>query len=208
MIRANIAIPSLNGPIQTENHEGFNGFSVTDGTDLKVNCYKKASRGFTLLEATIALSIWMLLSLGIILIWQHASSRSEALLSRQNAFENARGSMDAIIMNIQMAHTIRLEVGHDYTLERLTLTERDPQGRLHNYIFYFDINAPQGTPKFNRLEFGLNNEFASGIALVRIEPVGYRHINITIHTDCLYPVILEGSVDIRYKALTIVYLAN
>jgi len=35
-----IAIPPLNDPVRVENPERFNGVSETDGTDLKVNCYK------------------------------------------------------------------------------------------------------------------------------------------------------------------------
>ena len=165
----------------------------------------KASAGFTLLEAVIALAIWMILSLSVFFTWIYITERTSALMARQNAFENARGSMDALVNNLQMARTIVLEVEGDYILRRLTLTQRDPDGRWHNYIFFFDISAPPGTAKHHRLEFGLNNEFASNIAMVRIQPIsGGRHMHITVITDCDYPTVLEGQVDIRFKELTVI----
>jgi len=176
----------------------------SDGGKPNCGAGTKHTRGFSLMEAVIALSIWMILSMGVIVIWQHASSRAGALIERQSAFESTRSSLDALMVNIQMAQSIRLEVGPNYVLSSLTLTELNPQGLLHDYVFTFDINASPGTPKHHRLEFGLNNEFASGIALVRVEPVGDRHMHITIISDCEHAITLEGRVDIRYKQLTVV----
>ena len=168
---------------------------------------KKASKGFTLLEAVIALAIWMVLSLSVVIIWQFSAERSNALIARQSAFENARGSMDALLMNIQMAHTIELNVDRDYNLQRIRLTQ---QGPLPNYYFHFNANARPHQYIYRRLVFGRTgnaaNYIADGIALVRIEPeFGYeRYIHITIQTACEeYPVVLEGRVDIRYKRLTV-----
>ncbi|MCL2571297.1 MAG: hypothetical protein FWE11_02755 [Defluviitaleaceae bacterium] len=167
---------------------------------------KKASKGFTLLEATIALAVWMILSVSIFLVWRHSANATTSTLTRQSAFENARISMDAIIMNIQMAQAILLEVEDDYILQRLVLTERNPQGHLHDYTFRFNAKSRPGSSDFNILIFGLTaaNELASGIALVRIQPIDNSHIQITIVTDCEHPVTLEGSVDIRYKSLTVI----
>jgi len=165
--------------------------------------YKKTSSGFSLMEVTIALAIWMILSLSVLLIWQHTTSRAEALLARQNALENARSSMDGLVMNIQMARSINLQVGHDYTLQRIGLTQINPEGRYHEYEFTFNANAGSTDASFRRLMFGANNEFASGIAMVRIEPIGGRHMHITVTTACEYPIVLEGSVDIRYKTLVV-----
>ena len=166
---------------------------------------KKASTGFTLLEATIALAIWMILSISVIFIWQHVSTRTDTLMERQNAFENARISMDGLIMNIQMSHTIELWVEGDYILQRLRATGYNPDGVLHPYNFHFDTHASPGLPRHHVLRFGLHNEFASNIAMVRIqpEPVHERYLNIIIRTGCRYPVVLEGNVDIRYKTLIV-----
>jgi len=166
--------------------------------------YKKASGGFTLLEALIALAIWMIVLMSVVMVWQHVSARTEALLTRQSAFERARGSLDALIMNIQMSQAIELQLGPDDALVRLTLTSRNPQGILHNYEFRFNATALPGTPQHHRLRFGAHNEFASGIAMVRITLDGYSTMNILIETDCRHPVVLMGSVDIRYKQLIVV----
>ena len=180
----------------------------------------KNAKGFTLLEAVIALSIWMILSVSVIFIWQFTSDRTDALIARQGVFENARGAMDVLIMNLQMAQSIRLEVGPDgYVLRRLVLRQRDPQGQWprdrDGYIFTYNHNLTSGSVRRNRLEFGAN-EFASGIATIRMELISDRRMHIIIVTeckclfipltledcDCLYPpVILEGSVDVRYKVL-------
>ena len=168
---------------------------------------KKTSIGFTLIEAVIALAIWMILSMSVILIWQYSAQRTQALLERQSAFENARGSMDVLVMNMQMAHSITLSVerwqGNYYILRELTLVEIDPHGSEHSYVFDFDVRRPPTATRFRHLVFG-NTEFASNIAMIQIQPSNSRRsMNITVKTGCEYPIILEGSVDIRYKHLTI-----
>jgi len=163
----------------------------------------KRKSGFTLIEAVIALAIWMILSVSVLFIWHHASNRTFAVLARQSAFENARGSMDVLITNLQMAKSITLEVCNNYILRELTLPGFDPDGDPHSYVFNFDISLPSTAIRFRRLEFG-DNELASNIAMVRIQPIGGRHMNITIETGCEFPIIVEGSVDIRYKNLIII----
>jgi len=162
----------------------------------------KSSAGFTLLEAVIALAIWMILSVSILFIWNHTSNRTASILARQNAFENARGAMDVLITNLQMAKSITLDVCQNYVLRELTLPGFNPSGVPLPYVFNFDINLPDTAVRFRRLEFG-RNELASNIALVRIQPIGGHHVHITIETGCEYPIIIEGSVDIRYKILTV-----
>jgi len=161
---------------------------------------RKTSSGFTLMEAVIALGIWAILAVSALFIWQHVSARTNALLARQNAFENARGSMDILIANIQMAKTITLNVGQDYLLTRLYLSSYNPDNNPHTYRFDF-INDPRSI-RHQRLEFG-QNELASNIALVRLQPIGGQYMRITIRTNCDIPIVLEGSVDIRHKTLTL-----
>jgi len=161
----------------------------------------KSKKGLTLMEAVIALFIWLILSSGVIFVWQHSARSSMEILRSQNAFENARVAMDAIIMNIQMAREIELTNNPDGVMRRLILTSRDPQGLLHNYRFYFDIDAAEGEAKFQRLEFGTNNEFASDIALIRLEFVQDNRFLIEVVTGCNDPIVLNGSVDARYKVV-------
>ena len=171
---------------------------------------KKTSAGFTLLEAVIALAVWMILSLSVFFVWQYTAERSNALIERQNAFENARMAMDGLIMNIQMAKEIQLlKWPNSDILRRLTVTQlytsRDGNQRIHNYDFTFFINTtPTGNPtRHHRLIFG-TQEFASNIRTVWIIPINDNQtMHITIETGCEYPIFLEGSVDIRYKRLTI-----
>ena len=163
---------------------------------------KSTTNSFTLLEVTITVALWMILSISALAVWQHAARSGGNIILRQSAFENARASMDALIINIQLASTIELITCHNNILQLLTLTERDPQGRLHNYTFRFDINAPPGAARHRRLIFGLNNEFASGIAKIQMSAANNSRMNILVKTDCEYPIILEGSVDIRYKSVT------
>ena len=162
----------------------------------------KQTTGFTLIEAVIALAIWIILSTSVLFIWHHASNRTTAILARQNAFENARGAMDVLITNLQMAKSITLYVGPNYVLRELRLPGFNPDGNPHTYIFNFDANLPPTALRFRRLEFG-RNELASNIAMVRIQPIGGHHMLITIETGCEYPIIIHGSVDIRYKYLTV-----
>jgi hypothetical protein len=167
----------------------------------------KIRRGFTLLEAVIALALWLLLSAGVFLVWQHSASSSEVLFARQNAFENARISMDALIMNLQMAHRIRI-VNNVHGFRRLDLQPR--QGPNPYYQFHFEMAAAQLNLGFvanadNRPhDFSRGNEFASNIAEIKMEyDCENKIMNITIKTDCNEPIILQGSVDVRYKYVVV-----
>jgi hypothetical protein len=142
------------------------------------------------LETVIALGVFLIFSLGVLFAWRYVAGASGNLLARQNAFENARAAIDAMVMNIQLADVIRLETGEDDMLRRLIMPGRDPQGVMRDYTFSFNA-------ALNRLNFS-GNEFASRIAMVRVVYVGQR-MDITVVTDCDAPVVLEGSVDVRYK---------
>lgn len=161
-------------------------------------------KGHTLLEVTIALGVWLILSLSILVVWRYAATASGNLIAHQNAFENARGAMDAMRMNIQLSDVIYLDThshgGQENVLRRMVMPGPDPLGVLRNYTFSFDITLPSGAVRHNRLEFG-DNEMASRIALVRIVYIEGHRMNITVITDCAEPIILEGSVCVRYKRI-------
>ncbi|MCL2215899.1 MAG: type II secretion system GspH family protein [Defluviitaleaceae bacterium] len=165
----------------------------------------KRSKGLTLLEATIALALWLVLSTGVFLTWHHITQASVALRARQNAFENARVAMDALIMNMQMSWDIELINDSDGILRQLTLYERDPLGGVHPYRFNFDASLPEEAIRHHRLEFG-DNEFAANIAVIRITYIAGSRMNIFIETGC-YPqsgrITLEASVDVRHKNVTV-----
>ncbi|MCL2405688.1 MAG: hypothetical protein FWC92_09105 [Defluviitaleaceae bacterium] len=169
---------------------------------MKITRKSKRTSGFTLMEAIIALAVWMILAVSVLYMWNHMSNRSAALLARQSALENARGAMDVLITNIQMAKSISLNVGPDYVLRHMLLPSYNPDGNPHVYRFDFNVNLLPTSVRFRRLEFG-QNELVSNIALVRIQPINGQYMHITIKTGCEFPIILEGSVDIRYKILTV-----
>jgi len=165
----------------------------------------KDTKGFTLLEAVIALAVWMVLSISVIMIWHHVSERGTELLARQNAFENARVALDVLIVNIEMANNIQLTVGSGNTLRTLRVTQRRPTGHVWNYYFQFSPSA--GTR--HRLQVG-GNEIARDIEQIIIEPINNTRLRIVVTTICdcsptainRCAIILEGNVDIRYKRLS------
>ena len=161
--------------------------------------------GFTLLETAIALAVFLLLSVSASAALVYVSRSSERLMVTQNVFENARASLDALTVNIQMAEKILLETDADDVLKKLTLTERDPDGKLADYFFYFKRGAGPEEAKYHRLEFGLNAEFASHIASVKITYENERRMDITVVTDDFSgpPMTCSGSVDVRYKQVTV-----
>jgi len=161
----------------------------------------KKSRGYTLLEVTIALALWMLLSLGVFLVWQHTVVASRTLLSRQNAYENARVAVDGLITNIQMANDITLTTDADGILIQFNLTQHDRPDEP--FRFFFEIN-PTTPARRHRLGFGTpSNAFADNIAMVRIVYIDSSRMVISVTTDCPDPITLEGSVDVRYKNVII-----
>jgi hypothetical protein len=78
--------------------------------------------------------------------------------------------------------------------------------RWHNYNFRFNVNAVPDSARFQRLEIGSRptfNEFASGIADIRIKYIEGSRMRITIVTGCDKPQTLEGSVCVRHKHVRI-----
>ena len=163
---------------------------------------KKSKAGFTLMEAVIALAIWMLLFTSVFVIWHHASQRKEGLLARQSDFENVRGAMDILLVNMQMAKSIRLYVdrpGSGDILRRMYLPGYCSRyGRPHDFVITFNPNLHHTAAMFQRIGAG-GQEMASNIEVVRIRPVAGQYMHVTLETSCEHRFVLEGSVDIRYR---------
>ena len=149
------------------------------------------SKGLTLIELVIALAIWGVISVGVFFLWHHTSGSTVNALERQSAFERARGAMDAIAMNVQMASHVTLNTGADGRMQSLTIRARNPQGNLHDYIF---------THVGDTLRIG-GNEFASNIAGVYLVYVTGKRLDIMVVTGCDEPIVLNGSVCVRYKVV-------
>lgn len=156
----------------------------------------KRTKGFTLLEMTVALTVWLVLSGGVFFLWQHAAMITANVVERQNSFENARATMDVLVMNIQLSYNITLDT-NDGILRQLTLSSRNPQGVMHDYVFDFDINLSPTAAWFQVLRFG-ENEFSSGIARIYMAYVPGCRIEIAVHTAC-EGIVLRTAADVRYK---------
>ena len=156
------------------------------------------SKGVTLLEAVVAIAIWMVFSAGLFFFWQHVAAGSAGLVNQQNAFENARIAMDGLVTNIQLANEVELVTHPGDVLRTLTLRQLNPRGNLHSYVFRFNHLVVDGSPNQHRLLLG-NNEFARGVKMIYITHVAGSHMDITIETPCDPPLVLKGSVDVRYK---------
>ncbi|MCL2198151.1 MAG: hypothetical protein FWB80_04430 [Defluviitaleaceae bacterium] len=166
----------------------------------------KFGGGFTLIETVIALALWLILSAGIFLVWQHSALSATGMMERQRAFENARGSMDLLKMNIQMARCIGITKNGD-VMNVLTLNQRRREGNTldwHNFQYRFSGSASQ--LQIGRLGAdglaGTWREVAADIYSIRLVYNDDR-IRITITTTCEDPQILESSVCVRNKCLTI-----
>jgi len=152
---------------------------------------EKSKRGLTLLELVVALGLWLLLSTGVFFLWHHTSGSTTNILQRQSAFERARGAMDALITGIQMSSEIRLTTDEHNLLDSIVVRGYNAQNELHDFIFEF-------LPNIQTLRFG-GLEFSNNIAAIYIVYTTDRHMDITIYTTCQEPIVIHGSVDVRYK---------
>ena len=157
----------------------------------------KTNKGYTLIEAVITLGLWLVLSIGIFFVWQHAALSAASMLESQNAFENARITMDVLKMNINMSRCIEISKNSNANLSIIALNQRDPHGIWEPYNFRLNSNQLQiGQPGRGW------NEISSNISTITIRYMGDR-LRIEVITTCDEPQILEGSVCTRYKCLSI-----
>ena len=166
----------------------------------------RKTSGLTLLELVVAISVWMVLLVGATQILVHITAVSTDLISQQEAHENARVAADALVVNLQMAEEIELRTDADGMLRRLTVYQINPGGTRHPFVFTFDRHAPPTASRFERLQFGGNNELASNLSEVRLilSPCEEMiHISITSSEILGEPITVTSTVDIRYKDLTV-----
>jgi len=156
---------------------------------------KKSKNGLTLLELVVALGLWLLLSAGVFFLWHHTSGSTSNILRRQSAFERARGAMDMMITGIQMSQRIDLTTNEQNLLDNIIVWGYDHRPAMHNFRFAFFPGIE--TLRFNSGD-GLQS-VADNIAAVYIVYTTGRHMNITIYTTCEEPIVIHGSVDVRYK---------
>ncbi|MCL2049105.1 MAG: type II secretion system GspH family protein [Defluviitaleaceae bacterium] len=151
----------------------------------------KKTAGLTLIEMVIALGLWLVLMSGILFVWQYTAMSGANLFERQNAFENARITMDALLMNLQLAWEIDLKTDSEDNLDSLALWQLDPQDRAYEYLFTF--HADRG-------EFRIGgNALASGIAEIKMARVDETRMTVMVVAACDEPIVLWGCVDVRYK---------
>ena len=151
----------------------------------------KSKRGLTLLELVVALGLWLLLSAGIFTLWHHTSGSAANILQRQSAFERARGAMDALITSIQMSSKIDLTTNEQNLLDEIVTWGYDHNNAINDFTFDF-------LPNSQTLSLS-GNEFSNNIAAIYIVYTIGRHMDITIYTACQEPIVIHGSVDVRYK---------
>jgi len=161
----------------------------------------KNKKGYTLLEVTIALALWLILSMAVFFIWRYTADASTRLIARQNAFENARSAMDAMLMNIQISDQICIITYPSHILREMQMPGYDNWGNHRPYTFYFTGTTPANPNRHHRVEFsGPGNEVARYIGAVWVRLTGDR-IEIEIHTTCDEPIVITGSACARHKCV-------
>ena len=160
----------------------------------------KRTKGLTLLELVVALGIWIFISAGVFMLWQHTTRASLHMVSHQSAFENARGAMDVMIANMELEENIIVRTDNNNVLTYMYWGRYTANARRE---LSFDFITSPASDRFQLLLFG-ENEFARGIESIYMEYIEGRRIYITIHAicdgyNCNDPIILHGSVDVRHK---------
>jgi hypothetical protein len=175
----------------------------------------RARGGYTLLEVTIALALWMLISLAVVSVWRYSAHASAGIIERTHAFENARAVLDVMLMNIQLNDEIRLSTHshfdpltgeiHENTLRSMRLFPGYVGYSYALNTFFFDAGLPPEHLRHGRVErSGAGNELARGIALVQVVYVPGTRIDIRVTTACELPVVLNGSACVRRKNVVLV----
>ena len=203
----------------------FNGIVYTRLTSQKNGRNprpKKLNSGLTLLEATIALAIFMILSAGIISVWRHTSTTTARLLRHQSVFENARVSLDAILMNIQVAQMnvpgiaipnyVHLEINrYSNRLIRLRTPGIDSDG--HSRPYAIGLNTVQHHLTMGGIPFAL---YIADVLITPDNDENPSRIYVEIIAICIicdnpfcdnpdHPeqISLKGSVDVRYREVRV-----
>ena len=170
-------------------------------------------KGFTLIEAIMSLALFMILSIGVLLLWQHAARNAENAIRTQNALDNLGLAMEGLLTNIEFSHTITLQTNNQNVLRRLYLTGLNPSRQSHTYVFTFDPNAHPWHAIYKSLFFS-GQQYAYGIELIHIINVNNMRLDITITSICLCPtrcmlfascessISITGSADIMHKHVT------
>ena len=174
-------------------------------------------KGFTLIEAVMSLALFMILSFGVLLLWQHVSRSAQSAISTQNALDNLGIAMDGLLTNIELSHTITLHTNNQNILSRLELRGLDHLGRPHTYHFTFDPNARYSSAGYKSLRLGMQ-VYAYGIESIHIINFNNsnRRLDITITSVCLCltpcarahinqcesRVSITGSANIMHKHIT------
>ena len=171
--------------------------------ETKTSKLKSDKGGFTLLELTVAITLWMIVLVSATQMLLHVSRASYTVMSRQNKLESARIAIDKLETNVQMADEIILITGPGHMLRHVTLYQIDYKGDRHDFQFRFDATLPYYDTRHGRLEIGSNNVFnevSSHLGEVRmIMSEDRRLLHIIVSTDEDDPVTFTSTVDIRYK---------
>ena len=146
------------------------------------------NRGFTLIEAVMSLALFMILSMGVLLLWQYTARNAENAIRTQNALDNLGIAMEGLLTNIELSHTIMLRTDSQNILTQINLTGLNPQRQHHIYTFTFSRSALPSEPRYKSLFFGGpagQQQYAYGIELIRIVNAHNRRLDITITSVCL-----------------------
>ena len=160
----------------------------------------------------------MILSMGVLLLWQHASRNAHSAIRTQNALDSLGIAMDGLLTNIELSHTISLQTNSQNVLRRLYLTGENPARQPHTYVFTFDPAAPPTSTRYKSLFFGgrhtYQQQFAYGIESIHIVNINNQRLDITITSTCLCRhrceqvmscesrVSIAGSANIMHKHVT------
>ena len=171
-------------------------------------------KGFTLIEAVMSLALFMILSVGVLLLWQHTARNAANAIRTQNALDNLGIAMDGLLTNIEFSHTITLRTVGQNALTQLNLRGLNPNGQPHTYIFTFYPSAtPSQETRYKILRLG-GQRYAYGIEMIRIVNVNNRRLDITITSVCLCrtrcalvancasSITITGSANILHKHIT------
>ena len=165
----------------------------------KLPARNRYNSGFTLLELTAAIAIWMILLAFASQMLLNATRTTTSLVDQQDALERARVAVDYLTANVQLADRIELTNWPNGMMRRLNLHQICLDRGPHWYRF-----------RYGFLQDGLDmnyNEIARNLSEVRITFSDDRtlmFITVTSDTaDDSITITLTGAVDIRYKNLTV-----